>query len=136
MKKHDGFAALALSLGLTLATLSATLQAADFDGSKALICATIDAHDCDPGVTCERMLPSELGAPQFLRVDFAKKTIAGPQRTTPIRFMDNGAAQILMQGTEFGYAWSIVLDKTAGALTMTFLNREDTIVLFGECTPL
>lgn len=132
MENHYLFPALALAL----ATASASLQAADFDGSKTLICATVDAHDCDPGVTCERMLPSELGAPQFLRIDFAKKTIAGPQRTTPIRFLDNDAEQILMQGVEFGYAWTLVVDKTGGALTMTLLNREDTLVLFGECTPL
>jgi hypothetical protein len=30
----------------------------------------------------------------------------------------------------------LVVDKTGGALTMTLLNREDTLVLFGECTPL
>jgi hypothetical protein len=132
MKKHYCFAALALALAM----VSATLHAADFDGSKPLICATIEAHDCDPGVTCDRMLPSELGAPQFLRVDFAKKTIAGPQRTTSIRFIDNDTTQILMQGTEFGYAWTVVLDKTSGTLSMSLLNREDTLVLFGSCTPL
>ncbi|CAB3776778.1 hypothetical protein [Pararobbsia alpina] len=132
MKKHYLLAAFALASCLA----SATLQAADFDGSKPLICATIDAHDCDPGLTCQRSLPAELGAPQFLRIDFAKKTIAGPQRTTPIHFMDNSPAEILMQGVEFGFAWTIVIDKASGELTMTLLSSEDALVLFGSCTPL
>jgi hypothetical protein len=114
---------------------SATLSAAEFDGNKPLLCATVDAHDCDPGETCLRALPAVLGAPQFLRIDFAKKTIAGPERTTPIRFMDTGPDQILMQGTELGYAWTIALDKAVGSLTVTLVNHADTLVLFGACTP-
>ncbi|MGF6754958.1 hypothetical protein P3T16_002352 [Paraburkholderia sp. GAS42] len=116
--------------------LSTTLLAADFDGSKPLVCATIDAHDCDPGQICLRALPAELGAPQFLRIDFAKKTVVGPVRATPIRFMENGQGQIVMQGTELGYAWTIALDKATGSLAVTLVNREDTLVLFGACTPM
>lgn len=114
----------------------ATLWAADFDGNRPLLCATVDAHDCDPGEICLRALAAELGVPQFLRIDFAKQVVTGPQRATAIRFMDNGLEQILMQGTELGYAWTIVLDKTDGSLTVTLVNREDTLVLFGACTPM
>ncbi len=115
---------------------SASAWAADFDGSKPLICATVDGHDCDPGLSCLRALPAELGAPQFLRIDFAKKTIAGPARTTAIRFMDAGAEQTLMQGEEFGYAWTIALDGATGSLTLTLVNHDESLVLFGACTPL
>ena len=44
-----------------------------FDGTKPLLCSSIEALDCDPGVTCERGIPEIMGAPQFLRIDFAKK---------------------------------------------------------------
>jgi hypothetical protein len=108
---------------------------ADFDGTKRLICATIDAHACDPGVSCLRGLPDDIGAPRFLRVDFAEKTITGPRRTTPIRYIDTSADQILMQGTELGYAWTIVIDKADGAMSMTLVNRDDTFAVFGYCTP-
>jgi hypothetical protein len=114
---------------------SATLSAADFDGSKPLLCATVDAHDCDAGEICLRALPAALGAPQFVRIDFAKKTVTGPQRTTPIRFMETGESQILLQGTELGFAWTIVLDRMDGAMAVTLVNREDALVLFGACTP-
>jgi len=40
-----------------------------------------------------------------------------------------------MQGTELGYAWTVVLDKIDGAMSMTLVSREDTFVVFGYCTP-
>ncbi|HTR09268.1 MAG TPA: hypothetical protein VMJ11_21970 [Paraburkholderia sp.] len=108
---------------------------ADFDGSKPLLCATIDAHFCDIGEVCFRTLPAILGAPDFVHINFAKKTIVGSQRSTPIRYMEAGEGQLLMQGTELGYGWSIALDTKSGGVSMTLVNREDVFVLFGTCTP-
>jgi len=119
------------------ALLCATTAAlgADFDGSRRLICATVDAHACDPGETCLHGLPDDIGVPRFMRIDFAEKTIAGPKRTTQIRYLDTSADQILMQGTELGYAWTVVIDKTDGTLSMTLVDRDDTYAVFGYCTP-
>ncbi|HTI19266.1 MAG TPA: hypothetical protein VL598_16580 [Trinickia sp.] len=127
------------ALKVIVCTVACTLlpalgSAADFDGSTPLLCATFDAHSCDPGETCERALPSEIGLPQFLRVDVAKKTIQGSSRSTPIQLIDKNATQLLLQGTEMGYAWTIALDSTSGALTATLSNREHVYVLFGACT--
>jgi hypothetical protein len=108
---------------------------ADFDGSRRLICATIDAHACDPGESCLRGLPDDIGAPRFMRVDFSEKTIAGPKRTTQIRYINTSGDQVLMQGTELGYAWTIALDKADGFMSMTLVNRDDTFVVFGYCAP-
>jgi len=125
--------ALAASAALLCATTA--VFGADFDGSKPLICATVDAHACDPGEVCLRGLPDSIGIPEFMRIDFAKKTVAGPKRTTQIRYIDTSADQILMQGTELGYAWTVVLDKTDGAMSMTLVSRDDAFTVFGYCTP-
>jgi hypothetical protein len=119
---------------LALLATGSQAGAADFDGSKPLICATVDAHACDPGETCLRGLPDFVGMPQFMRIDFAGQTIAGPKRTTQIRFIDKGADQLLLQGTELGYAWTIVIDKTDGSMTVSLLNREEAYIVFGNCT--
>lgn len=113
---------------------SALACAGDFDGSKTLICATTEANVCDPGFACDRARPADVGAPKFLTIDFAKKTIAGPLRTTPIVSMNTSQEQILMQGTELGLAWTVVLDTTSGEITMMLANRDDAFVLFGDCT--
>jgi len=126
--------ALAAASGALLCSTT-TVFGADFDGSKPLICATVDAHACDPGEVCLRGLPDDIGVPRFMRIDFAKKTIAGPKRTTQIRYMDKSADQVLLQGTELGYAWTVVLDKADGSMSMTLVNRDDTFAVFGYCTP-
>ena len=127
MKKILSFA------GLCLVWTAA--GAADFDGSKPLICATVEAHDCDAGETCLRALPDSLGLPQFLRIDFAKQVIVGPRRTTPFKSIERSAGQILVQGTELGFGWTLALDTASGKLAATMLNGETAIVVFGACLP-
>jgi hypothetical protein len=50
--------------------------------------------------------------------------------------MDKSDDQILLQGKELGYAWTLVLDQESGTMTLTLVNREAAFVLFGSCTPL
>jgi hypothetical protein len=109
--------------------------AADFDGSKLLICAPVEALDCAPGVACEKSTPQEIGLPAFFRIDFAGKALVGPNRTTPIELMEKTDAQILLRGTELGYAWTVALDTATGRIATTLVNREEVFVLFGACTP-
>jgi hypothetical protein len=126
-----------LYLVAALAWLTAgTASASDFDGSKLLICATVEAMDCAAGEACTKGRPDDIGAPKFLRIDFAQKMIVGPKRTTPIVFIDKSNEQILLQGTELGYAWTLALDQEDGTMTVTMVNREEVFVLFGSCTPL
>ena len=49
-----------------------------------------------------------------MRIDFAKKTIAGPKHTTPIVSMNKNEQDILLQGTELGYAWTVAIDMQDG----------------------
>jgi hypothetical protein len=107
---------------------------ADFDGSKPLLCAPIDAHFCDVGQVCYRTLPSIPEAPEFIRINFAKQAIVGSQRTTQIRHMEPGDGPLLLQGTELGCASRVALD-TKAAMSTALVNREVVFVLFGSCTP-
>jgi hypothetical protein len=117
---------------LVLAALPA--WAGDFDGSKLLLCATVEALDCAPGTACEKSMPAEIGAPVFFRIDFAGKALVGPKRTAPIELMQKTDTQILLQGTELGYAWTVVLDAETGEMATTLANREGVFVIFGACT--
>jgi len=126
---HLPLAALVLAFG-------GTAMAGDFDGSKPLICAPIEAMDCIAGGGCEKGIPDDVGAPAFMRIDFAKKTIVGPKRSSPIRFMDVEAGQVLLQGTELGLAWSMALNSESGKMVTTFSSRDGAYVLFGSCTTL
>ncbi|HEY2024675.1 hypothetical protein [Paraburkholderia sp.] len=123
----------AVFLAIFLGVVASDTSAADFDGSKPLICATIDAHACDPGITCTRYLPADMGAPKFLTLDFDKRVVIGPERTTPMAILDKSPDQVVASGTEMGYGWTLVVDSTDGDMTLSIMNRNDAFVLFGNC---
>lgn len=114
----------------------AAAMAADFDGSKPLICAPAAASEVRAGEKVDTTRPSDIGAPSFLRVDVARKTIAGPKRVTPIRHIEKSEEQILLQGTELGFGWTIAIDQKLGEMTITFVDRFGAVVLSGSCTPI
>jgi hypothetical protein len=104
------------------------------DGTKPLICASIEALDCDPGLPCDRGTPDIMGAPQFVRVDFAKNEVVGPLRTTKIRSMENDDDQIVLQGYEVGLGWTIAIDRFTGNMRASFAGWDAAFIVFGACT--
>ena len=125
-----------MPLAALIGTFGVTAMAGDFDGSRPLICAPVEAMDCISGGGCEKGIPDDVGAPAFMRIDFAKKAIIGPKRTSPINAMEKDPQQILLQGTELGLAWSMALNADNGKMVATFSSRDGAYVLFGSCTPL
>jgi hypothetical protein len=120
--------------GALTAAAALPVSASDFDGSKLLICAPVEAMDCVAGGACEKNTPDEVGAPAFIRIDVARKAVVGPKRTSAIQVLEKTDQQLLLQGTELGYGWTLALDQETGKLSITLANREGAFVLFGACT--
>ena len=116
-----------------LCLVTTTAGAADFDGSKPLICATVEATECLADLDCETGTPNEMGAPNFMRLDFAAKTVSGPKRTTKILDLQKSPEQLTLRGSELGFAWTMVVDAE-GAMTATMAGRSVAFVMFGSCT--
>jgi hypothetical protein len=91
--------------------------------------------DCAPGAACEKGTPEELGAPTFFRIDFTNKALVGPKRTSAIQLVEKIDRQLLLQGTELGFGWTLALDSATGKISATLVDREGAVVLFGACTP-
>ena len=127
---------LAWSAWLSLYLSASSALAGDFDGSKKLICAPVEVNDCVAVEGCVKTVPSEVGAPAFIRIDFEQNAMIGPYRTSPIKLMEKTETQLLLMGTELGYGWSIALDQATGGMAVTLANRDGTYVFFGSCTPL
>jgi hypothetical protein len=108
--------------------------ASDFDGSNPLICATVEARDCVLSLGCYAGEAKEIGAPAFMRIDFAKKTITGTERTTPIVTMEKNESQLLMQGMEMGYGWAFAINQTDGSFSASLTDINGSFLLFGSCT--
>ena len=105
-----------------------------FDGTKPLLCASIEAIDCDPGESCDRGIPEIMGAPQFLRIDFAKNEIAGTLKSTKIRSIEKDDDQIILQGHELGMGWTIAIERLTGNMRVTFAGGNASFIIFGACT--
>ena len=131
-----------LAVGLLLPLASG---AADFDGSKNLLCTPIDAAECLIGPTCSSVTMEELNLPQFIALDFEAKQLrgrvpAGSEETTAIQNVRKVDGRTILQGAERGRGWSIVINQNSGrmAATVAALSEDDTrvgFVMLGSCTP-
>jgi hypothetical protein len=122
--------------GIALLLFASAAQAGDFDGSKNLICAPVEVNDCVAVDGCTRTVPSEVGAPAFIRIDFGQKAMVGPNRTSPIKVTEKNEQQLLLMGTELGYGWTVVLDQASGEMAVSMTNGAGSFVFFGSCMPL
>jgi hypothetical protein len=127
------FARRAAALTLSLVASGAFAAA---DAPQRLMCATLEALDCEPGAVCFKGRPADLGAPAFMRIDLEQMTIAGQYRTTPIASIEKRDGSVMLQGAEGAYAWTLVVGTQDGSMSATLVNREGAFVLFGSCTAL
>lgn len=130
MRLIRDFSIAALSAVATVAT------AGDFDGSKALICAPVTVMDCMRGEACFTVLPEDVDAPAFMRFDFEQKSVIGPKVSSKILLQENTVDQLLLQGREAGYGWTIVIDSELGEMTLTLARHQRALVMYGSCTPI
>jgi hypothetical protein len=122
-----------LVLGLGLA-FSALAGAADFDGTAPLACTGVEGYSCEPGKACSKVKP-ESDTPPVVKIDPGNKTIKTPYRTDllPIANSSLNNEQLQLQGTSEKFAWSAVVKRANGKVTLTIADRMGAYVIFGQC---
>ena len=85
-------------------------------------------------------MPWEVNVPRFLDFDLKKKRIgtteaSGENRVTPIQSMHEQEGAIYLQGVEQGRAFSIVIDRASGVMSVAVARQYLTVTGFGACTP-
>jgi len=123
-------------LAVALCAVALPALSADFDGSKPLICAAIEANDCALGTDCQKGLAENLNMPQFIRLDFSKKTMGASGRSSPIQHQVREGGMLVMQGFENYRAWSITINETTGKLVGAIAGDQEGFLIFGACTTL
>ena len=124
------------SVALALCVAATPAVCADFDGSKPLICSTIETHDCTVGSRCVRGLAEDINVPQFIRLDFAAKTMSARGRTSKIGGFARSDGMLIIQGFENSRAFSATISEQSGKLVGAIAADEAGYLLFGACTPL
>ena len=131
MKTRRHMHRLILGLGVIV---SAAAGAADFDGSTALSCTGVSGYSCDPAKACSKVKPESNIAPVVL-IDPTNKTVKTPYRTDllPIANSATNNEQLQFQGTSEKFAWSAIVNRNTGKLTITIADRMGAYVIFGQC---
>jgi hypothetical protein len=70
-----------------------------------------------------------------MRIDFAKKLVIGPKQVTPILFMDKNEKQVLLQGNELGFGWTMVV-TAEGRMITSMIDHSGAYLTYGACTTL
>ena len=128
-----GFMALA---GLCLLAGVTPALAANFDGTKPLICAITTIMECDAG-QCDRYAPegTAVGAPSFIKIDVATKVVtASFGRKSTLSTTTHTDGRLVLQGGENGRGWSATIDEDSGEMSASVVDKDHTFSLFGACT--
>ena len=134
-----------ITLVLIFAAGPLAAQAADFDGSKALLCSVISITECTADGGCQKTTIENAGMPQFLKVDVPNKTIAPApsiegRKPTPIERMERVEGKLILQGAEDGVenvhdglGWTAAISEETGRFILTASGEEVAFVVFGAC---
>ena len=127
-----GGAAFAIAVVLGFARVA---SGADFDGKQELVCSAGDAAECDTSAACDKVAAGEIDLPGAIHVDFKKKVVrsADGQRSSPIRSVEVEEAALIVQGSQNGRGWSMVIERASGKLTGTIAEIAGAFVLSGSC---
>lgn len=133
-----GFTGFLLTICLGCATWGSA-GAADFDGSRELLCVPTDAVQCEGAGECVRTEVEDLNLPKFVTVDFKGKKLRGTvegstsEQITAIQSVHKLDGRTVVQGAENGRGWSIVIDGLTGDMSVAIAGDDVAFVLFGVC---
>ena len=123
------------------------LAAAEFDGSRPLLCSTTEVLECTEDAACVVIPRQSVGVPQFLQVDVTAREIwdarlgreAGQSAIALSEMIDG---KLILQGTDpgveqlrDGLGWTVTIDQTDGSYVLTAASADTGYVLFGACVP-
>jgi hypothetical protein len=114
--------------------------AADFDGSRNLLCAPTDLVECGGAGECQRLTAEELNIPHFFTIDFKQKQLSGKlangeETTTAIQNVVQHEERTILQGAERGRGWSLAIKHATGEIAAAVAGDETSFVFFGACLP-
>lgn len=126
-------------------TLLSAGSAWALDTSKPVLCASMQVNECIDGRGCEAVLPEEVNAPTFLRVDVRNKVIRVLKDApgSKIRSISRVENRLVLQGAEDGNprqpdgaGWTLSIENDTGRFVATAAILQGAIVIFGACTEI
>ena len=119
---------------------SASLFAADFDGTQPMLCASLVVLECVDGSNCETVAAEAVDAPQFITVDLKNKELkldrSGRPQSAQLRNRESLNGRLVLQGvgTETGLGWTFSVDEETGRFVVSASGDAVAFIIFGACT--
>jgi hypothetical protein len=120
--------------------MTTSAMAADFDGSKSLICASQAANECIAGKHCGHVAPASINIPDFFDINVKDKVITGTAAKTPIERVEHLDGKLVLQGADDGVegvrdgiGWTMTIDEESGKMSLSALGDGFAVVVFGAC---
>jgi hypothetical protein len=125
---------------LSIFFLPIAVLAGLFDESQPVICGVIETNECEEGEDCYRGWARNINLPQFIRIDFEKRTISGTLesglvKTTEIKQLDRIDGNRILQGVEDGMGWSLAIVEQTGKMVLSVAGNAVGFAVFGACLP-
>jgi len=136
---HFGTLARSLVIALGLSTLfSPAASAAAISGKKDLVCASVDVVACTQG-NCLQGQAHTFDMPNFMFVDVEKRVVRAKEQESdkiesPIKNFEVTEDAIILQGFENHRSWSLGIERSTGAMTMSSTGAAVSFIVFGNCT--
>jgi hypothetical protein len=131
----------AVLLGMMLCVSVAANAESKFNGSSNLICAALNITACVDGVRCANGEARTFDMPEFMTVDFKKKSIHADYESdktadSPFKNFQSTDNQLIIQGVENNHGWSMAISKETGRMSVAAVGEEVTFTMFGACKAL
>ena len=122
-----------------LCLLPFRMAVAGFDGTAPLICAVVEAFECNLEQDCNEGTLEQMNIPQFIWIDVANNTISTPEgvgekRESTIKSFELDNGMLILQGVQNGRGWNIAITEDTGKMTATASSGVGGFVIFGACT--
>ncbi len=134
-----------LLISLAALSLSFAGSAMALDESAPILCASLDVMECVDGGKCRTVLPEDVNAPTFFRLNLENKQVAVSRDAKPNKAenFQKFDGRIVMQGVDTGdddaldsVAWTIQVEEETARMVATAVLHQAAIVVFGACTEL
>lgn len=125
---------------LAVIALPLPLPAAGPDDVQPLLCATVDAIECDGRSSeCQAGTTESVNLPQFVKIHLKERKIeavrqGGERLSTTVMSHKREDGKLILQGIEGGRGWSLVVVEETGKMSAAIAGDEVGFVVFGNCT--
>ncbi len=139
--KRVGIFSIALLLILCIPVAT---WAADFDGSRPILCSVVTVIECTPSVD-RTVTADSVGMPQFIMVDAARKKVwpamdKERKQTSEIKRVERIGGKLILQGADEGIdkkreavSWTATISEETGKFILTAAGEQVAFVVFGAC---